>query len=190
MKTLNLLLLLFLIGVSKICSAQLDVKDFYGIPFGSTKSLVISEMKKKGYNQQPGASKYLTFNKVRFGVRTAYSASFYFYNDKLYKGLFLFIPDVEYIIHPTYVTMAEEITKKYGEGVSTEDYTSPFKKGDGHFLKALKSDKLKITTIWTKESGEIELSIAPTTLISISYLDIKLNNEAYDELKAKTNSDL
>lgn len=184
------ILLLLLIGLANVCFAQQDVTSFYSVPFGSTKAEVILLMKEKGYILKPSASKYLTFEKIRYGLRTAHSASFYFYNNKLYKGLILFLPELESKILNTYTGIAEELTEKYGDGESTEDYTTPFEKGDGYFLTALKTDKLQINTEWIKPSGSIELSIAPSTLISISYQDRKLANQAYNEQKTKTNNDL
>jgi len=188
------LLTLFLFPI--LLFAQ-TLDGFWGIKFGSSSSVVISEMAKKGYSKKTvGDDNSIKYYNVSFAGRKAELVVFYFFNGKFYSGSLLFKTELDSETYKYYTLLKNDLNNKYfTTSRDVEDYKYPYDKGDGHWETALKLGKLDLRSIWNFNTGgnefnSITLVVLPSFYIGLVYTDGALNKEANYEKESKEASDL
>ena len=75
-------------------------------------------------------------------------------------------------VRAVYGAMKETLAAKYGAGESIEFFRSPYREGDGNEELALRADKAKMLTHWSRGEDELLMHIAPVSdslVVSIAY---------------------
>lgn len=187
---ITLLLVFPFIGFSQ--TATKPITGFLGIKFGSSKLAVIEAMKAKGavLDKKHTSADNLAFNNVKLGLRKADAFLVRFVNNKAFEADYIFDPGLEAKAIPEYDDLCADITKVYGEGQVTKDYTSPYAEGDGNTLLGLSSGKIDFHTDWfDANNNSVEASITTDMTVQLEYQDKVLTDEAIAHQDAKQKND-
>ena len=184
-----LLLIVPFIGFSQTTK---PITGFLGIKFGSSKLAVIAAMKAKGavLDKKHTDADNLAFNNVNLGVRKANAFLVRFINNKAFEADYIFDPGLEAKTIPEYDDLCADITKVYGNGEVTKDYTSPYAEGDGSTLLGLSAGKIDFHTIWSDANNNtIAVSINTDMTVQLQYQDKVLTDQAVAHQDANQKKD-
>jgi len=189
------LLFSFLIIVLTLSFSDL-LTGFLGIPFGSTKDQVISAMSAKTTIKPVYGEDSIIYPNMKFAGKDTDEISFNFYQDYFYIAMVIVVPERNRALE-TYYAIKEDYYTKYGTPrLDREEYSSPFKKGDGYEETALFANKAFIAAIWFFDEDNnifIELSYNNKETrceIGILYIEDKTFNKAKSIKKANNLDDL
>lgn len=169
---------------------------FWGIPFGSTKDQVISAMSAKTTIKPIIGDNVIVYENIKFAGRDTKWIVFGFYQDYFYSSLVRIFPERNRALE-TYYAIKKDYYTKYGTpSWDNEEYSSPFKKGDGNEETALFANKAKISASWLfDENNAIYIRLLYNNKeaqceIHISYFEYKTMNKMQSVEKANNLDDL
>ena len=169
---------------------------FLGIPFGSTKDQVISAMSAKTTIKPFIGNNLISYKNIKFSGRDTEKIFFEFYQDYFYFSLVIIVPERNRALE-TYYAIKEDYYTKYGTpSWDEEEYSSPFKKGDGYEETALFANKAEISAAWLfDEDNAIYIRLLYNNKeaqceIQISYFEYKTTNKRQSVEKANNLDDL
>ncbi|MDR2274302.1 MAG: hypothetical protein LBF27_25565 [Sphingobacterium sp.] len=151
------------------------ISGFYGMDFGASAESCKNIMKSKGWVIKDDNGKSIIYKTNKFIGRDAVIC-LKFYNNELYEGFAMFIPDLESKVVDLYENISEDISLKFGEPSSYENYEYPYEKGDGHTVTAIQAGKAEFTSFWGKKinsQNAISLEISPNLSVFLTYQDSK-----------------
>lgn len=179
--------------------AQQSPDGVWGLPFGTSMDQARKILKEKhGVSPVLEDDESLVYENCRFGEHDGSSIDLYFFDRKLYKGIVSVPPKSEPDILDEYKAMLNTLTAEYGKPVkSMEDFTPPFKKGDGHEIEAIQDGKGDVSAFWIFPAGQgianakasILLSITKRKDFMLSYTDRDLEKKANDAMLKSDQSD-
>ena len=191
----TLLLALLLIPFLGFSQTTKPIDSFLGIKFGSNALTVKNAITARGgiLEIRQSSVDFLVFTNVTLGHRKAEMLAIKFVNKKAYQAGFLFRAPLEPQTIDYYNALVNDLNEVYGKGTSTRNFKSPYEDGDGHELTAIEGGYADFQTLWTNANGNgnaIQAKInADPLLVSLTYQDGALINEAISQQKAKEKSD-
>jgi len=156
---------------------------FLGIPFGSTKDQVISAMSAKTTIKPIiEDDETILYKNMKFAGKDAEAIIFEFYQDYFYSSLVTIVPERNRALETYYAIKKDYYTKYGAPSWDKEEYSSPFKKGNGYEETALFANKADINAGWVfDEKNGIYISLKYNNKkfqceIYISYIEYKTTN--------------
>ena len=126
---------------------------FLGIPFGSTKDQVISAMSAKTTIEPFIGNDVIAYKNIKFSGRDTELIVFYYYQNYFYSSLVIIAPERNRAPE-TYYAIKKDYYTKYGTPRrDIEEYSWPYKKGDGYEETALFANKANINADWLFDEG-------------------------------------
>lgn len=168
-----------------------DVTTFWGMPFGSTKSFCIEQLKQKGIvnieSKLDGHITRITADGVTFSNKKCENFCLRFVDDKLFSALLIYEtknPNIK----DDFNEMFENINKKYLIGKKSADFKYPYKEGDDDEEFALSYGYGKLMGYWFFASATISLETKHLESIDILKLEYQ-NNELTQKAISYVNND-
>ena len=164
------------LGVSDACAQEQQGSpasegcNFAGLSWGSSPSAVRTTLEREGYvYERTDDEGDLVFR----GTSVGYPAIVYamMADRHLVKTDVILLPPSTRV-RAVYGTMKETLAAKYGAGESIEFVRPPFHEGDGYEEQALREEKARMLTHWTRGSDELLMHVAPVSdslVVSIAY---------------------
>ena len=170
------ILLLFPLG---LFAQTKPIESALGVKFGASKESVQAIVKARGGTPDLSDSKNpntLNYKNLKVGGRLTYSVTFQFVNNKVYQILIFFTSEKDPLSIDLYNDIRNDLVSVYGESEETRNFKSPYEKGDGYEITALKGGYATIEDLWLDPVNEtgIKLSINDILLIILRYQDGKL----------------
>lgn len=188
MKTI--LLLLFIPPLISYSQPTSKVDGFFGIGFATSIEEVTKTMSIKNAKIDTKNEELIIYEGTEFGGRKSVFVSFEFYENKLCGGMAMFNSDLKSGTIPLYNSLVKDITDKYGDGLSKEEYDYPYEKGDGHTITAISIGSARFNTHWPNlEGGSISVIVTKDHNIGIIYKDKLLTFFKEKEEKSKNSKD-
>jgi hypothetical protein len=188
----KILVLIILLIVPVFIFAQVELPGALGMTFGINKVTVKTIISNKGGvpNGTGSNPNVLSFTKVKMGTKICDNVSCKFIDDKLYKIIIAFFPEVEAKTQELYDYIRSIIVDKYGETKSYRDFKGIYTDGDGYEMQAVRTGNADIVSYWTdfKNENAITLEIKAIedfVYVSLSYEDGILIKEAIKREEAK-----
>lgn len=191
-------ILFILLACIPLSSYSQSLDGMWGLKFYMSKDEVKSAVKAKtGKLPATSTSTMLEYEDCEFAGRFARLIRLNFHHDSLYKGDIAFFPKSDPGILSLYNSIKDDLIKKYGAAtISAERYESPFEKGDGNEVTAIKTGHSTIGSLWyfpkgqeKNVNGRVMLSVEETMLIRLSYSDALIENRLVNENKSKSQGD-
>ena len=152
-----------------------------GIAFGSTRSEVIAEMKKKGYKKYDAIRNVVEFKeKINFGKFTLFNAEFQFTPDgKFCDARLYLVNDIPSNLLKEYEEVVTELSKKYGKGESTKKYNNNYKQiVEAKILAEVKAETTTYKHRWDFPGMAIEVVLMSSPNIAIHYQNDNISDES------------
>jgi hypothetical protein len=169
---------------------------FLGIPFGSTKDQVISAMSAKTTIKPIIGDNIIAYENIKFAGRDTKWISFSFYQDYFYASRVVIVPEQNRALETYYAIKKDYYTKYLKPSWDIEEYSWPYRKGDGKEEIALFANKAKINAAWFLDEDNaiyIQLQYNNTEAqceISILYVENKTSAKMLSAIKANNLDDL
>ncbi|MFB9842996.1 hypothetical protein [Mucilaginibacter ginsenosidivorans] len=121
----------------------------------------------------------LHFTHVNFGHFASELAAVKLFRGKVYEMGFIFRVDTGAKTISYYNDLVASLNKIYGEGKSTWDFKSPYTKGDGNEVEAIKTGNADVETLWIDKTNAIQVKIVPDAyVIMLTFQDSKVAEQA------------
>ncbi len=169
-----------------------SIDGFWGIKFGSTKTIAKSIMQEKGLTIASEKSDYIVYTGGRWSGEKIKELYLEFIEGKFYKGIVVIDITNEGFVFSTYNSIKKKIDDKYFNTYrSIEKYDYPFEKGDGHEITAIRSGKANIVSNWKMDNDTSITVLIPDDLnTTIYYTDLSLERIANNKKLEKESKDL
>ena len=169
------------------------LKGFWGIPFSTSKSKVISILKSKGIQVETSKidpDNLVTIKKEMFGGREAFQMIFSFYKGTFCKSAVFYqtkIPRIE----DDFNSVMNQINKRYFYGKRSANFKYPYEENGKDSEYAISMGFGELTCDWNFASNKIELSTmnaGESIYVVLEYKDVfhsslltdkKINNSDY-----------
>ncbi len=167
-----------------------NLNSFWGIPFGSPKSVIVEKLKSKGItltSEIDGNITTLSSSDVRFGNKKSDLLLIKLINNK-FSSASLYYPTDNRNIKSDFNDLFEDLQKKYSIGDKYSEFKYPYKEGDDDEEFALSSGYGELSAYWLFEDASImakTLHLKSSNVIKLEYQDNKLVKEAIDD-RSKT----
>lgn len=196
MKKVLFICSLFLISIG--LAAQ-DNNSFWNLKYGSSRKQIETQiLKERGlspYNKGSENSKSLYYTDCTFSGEKVKFIGIDFVDDKFYEAVILLEPTSETVIFTMFNRLKNNLSEKYGDPtISRSKFKTPYEKGDGYEIQAIKAGKASFVAKWDSPVldpvNEIAIMINRDVQVALIYTNIKLKEiikdrekqEAIDEL--------
>ncbi len=184
-------LILLLLAVCSICSAQVDHMKFKGIPMEGTLQSFTNKLKAKGYTSV-GIHDGLSLLKGEFaGYKNCSIGALADKSGMICKVSVIF-PEMNKWgdLEKCYANYKSMLTEKYGEPKTiVEEFQGKYVDDDNSKMHELEMDRCKFCSVFFCEAGIIQLEISHNEFscyVMLSYFDIanqeKLRKQIIDDL--------
>ncbi|MBS1771473.1 MAG: hypothetical protein JST82_01345 [Bacteroidetes bacterium] len=182
--------------VSVILHAQEQVEGFWGVPFYSSKSMAIANVKaNKGLEPSYNQGNKVTYMGATFGGEISEGIVLNFYEDNFCRGIVSFEYDGVAILLQHYYDWKKKLIAKYGKPVSSNEKWPYY--ADDYVMKqvALQKGEAKLSGLWVtknKLTGKavcIVLGVSGATTILYSMYDVALDGRRGDAQEAEEKKD-
>lgn len=195
MKKLLFVLCALLLTLGSSSSQSVDsVAKFWGIPFGSSKQEVKKMMQdKKAVLAEEGDRFIIWIANAKFaGFDTNYAHTSFTNEGEFSRGVVAIPVENEKNIFVTYSEVKDLITRKYGNPArDIEHFDTPYSKGDGNEVYALKMGRCKYASFWNAgKDVSVIVIILDSNSIAIYYQHNELNKKALEQDADKRSEDL
>ncbi len=172
-----------------------NVEQVLGISFGQPAAAVRTQFEALQpaaitiQSSQPRGGDHITWKNVSFADYAGCAVSYEFVHDQFCMAII----QVPVVTDPMsqYRQMQKDLQAKYGSfDDEKEEYKWPYSKDDGFFDQALDNEKTNIRTWWKLQDTDIQLAIANSKTLIVSYMDRERTKEYFRVLSKKRQSEL
>lgn len=198
----NLLIYLSIFFLLPIISEGQQLEGVWGLKWGMpVDSVIVAIKKSKGYTpkiQSTDTTIKLSYQDAKWGFEKSLMTTLYFYKNKLYSAVGIFLPNTPKEIFDTYYNLKQSIIDKYFEPqTDEEEFVPPYSKSDSYNEKitAILKGYGAYRCYWNfslashlKYDGEITLGFTNSFGIMLIYQDGNISNllgSINDELRKK-----
>ena len=187
----SLLIVLLLIPFVGFSQNLKPINQVWGLKFGATKVATLAAIKAKGgVLDIVSKSRIYVFKNISFGGRKPESMAAFFFQNKFYSAVFLYIPNDSSEAINYYNELVADVSSVYGEGQATKDFSSDYAEGDGNEIIAIHGGYAKYKTLWHDDKNNIIIAAIDKNLtIGLTYTDAAIYKQYTAQQQAHDKAD-